>query len=152
MRLGAALPVDTVLSVDVGGGAFAKPSGADRPEVTTSQGCDVPPLPSPYLATGDRYARYNVNISSGGCQAGSVVTFREAVAGTAGATIAQAVTVPGWETATTSFVLPQAVATPTATVAVASPTPRPTEGIAPTATATPRPTEPVTPTPIATGR
>jgi hypothetical protein len=70
VRLGPALPVDTVLSVDIGGGAFANPSGADRPQVTASQGCDVPPLPSPYLAAGDRYTRYQVNISTGGCQAG----------------------------------------------------------------------------------
>ncbi len=152
VRLGAALPVDTVVSVDVGGGTFANPSGADRPEVTSSQGCDVPPLPSPYLATGDRYSRYAVNISSGGCQAGAELTFREVVAGTAGATITQAVTVPGWETATASFVLPQAVATPTPTVAAATPTPRPTEAAKLSATATARPTETVKPTPTAAGR
>jgi hypothetical protein len=123
VRLGPALPVNTVFSVDIGGGAFANPSGGDRPDVTSSPGCEVPPLASPYLATGDRYTRYQVNISAGGCQAGAEVTFREAVAGTAGATITQAVTVPGFNTATASFVLPAAPATPTATPLAATPTP-----------------------------
>jgi hypothetical protein len=51
------LPINTVFSVDIGGGTFANPGGADRPQVTASQGCDVPPLPAPYLATGDHYTR-----------------------------------------------------------------------------------------------
>ncbi len=124
VTLGPALLVDAVLSVDIGGSAFSNPSGADSPEVTTSQGCDVPPLPSPYLATGDRYTRYAVNISSGGCQAGAVVTLKEVVAGTAGATITQSVTAPGLNAATATFVLPAAAATP-----------RPTEAATPTPTA-----------------
>ncbi len=82
VRLGPALPVYTVFSVDIGGGTFATPSGGDRPEVTASPGCAYPPLPSPYLATGDQYLRYQVNVSTNGCQAGAEVTLKEAVAGT----------------------------------------------------------------------
>jgi hypothetical protein len=147
-----ALSINTVFSVDVAGAAFANPSGNDRPEVTTSQGCDVPPLPSPYLATGDHYTRYAVNISSGGCQAGAVVTIKEAVAGMPGGTITQTVTVPGLNAATATFQLPAALATSTPTVATATPTPRPSGTAEPTATATPRPTEAVTPATTATGR
>jgi hypothetical protein len=80
-------------------------------------------LPSQYLETGDHYPRYQVNISSSGCQAGAEVTIRQAMAGTGGATITQAVTVPGFNTAT--FVLPAAAARPTAPP-LATPTPQPT--------------------------
>jgi hypothetical protein len=113
VRLGPALPINTVFSVDIDSGAFANPSGNASPEVRSSPGCNVPPLPSPYLADGDHYNRYDVNISTGGCQSDAEVTFNEAVAGTAGSTISQAVTVPGFNTATTSFQLPAAGATPT---------------------------------------
>ncbi len=115
VRFGMPLSVDTVFSVDIGGGAFDNPSGGDRPEVTASPGCSVPPLPSPYLAIGDRYTRYDVNISSDGCQAEAEVTFREAVDGTAGSTITEAVTVPKFNTASATFVLPQPPPTPTPT-------------------------------------
>jgi hypothetical protein len=108
VRLGPALPVHTVFSVDIGGASFANPGGRDRPEVTSSQGCDNRPNPSPYLASGDHYTHYDVNISTGGCQAGADVTFREEVAGTAGSTITQAVKVPGFKGATATFVLPSA--------------------------------------------
>jgi hypothetical protein len=53
VRLGMPPAVNTVFSVDIGSGAFANPSDGDRPQVTASQGCDVPPLPSPYLTTGE---------------------------------------------------------------------------------------------------
>jgi hypothetical protein len=115
VRLGAPLPVDTVLSVDIGGATFANPSGGARPEVTSAEGCAVPPIPSPYLADGaGRYTRYSVNISSGGCAAGAVVTFGEAVAGAAHATITQTVMVPGFDAATATFQLPPEVVAPPA--------------------------------------
>jgi hypothetical protein len=57
VRLEMPLPVDTVFSVDIGGAVFDNPSGGDRPEVSASPGCAYPPLPSPYLATGDRSQR-----------------------------------------------------------------------------------------------
>jgi hypothetical protein len=152
VRLGPALPVDTVFSVDIGGAEFSNPGGGDHPEVTASQGCASPPLPSPYLATGDQYPRYQVNISSNGCRAGAEVTLKEAVAGTAGSTITQSVTVPRFNGATATFVLPVAATTPTPTVIVARPTARPTETAAPTSTSTPRPTEVVKPSLTTTGR
>jgi hypothetical protein len=141
MRLGPTLPVNTVFSVDIGGAQFSNPGGEDQPAVTSSQGCAYPPLPSPYLATGDQYLRYQVNISTGGCQTGAELTFKEAIAGSAGATITQAVTVPGFNTATATFQLPAAEATPTPTprpaTATASVTPRPMEAATSTAKATP---------------
>jgi hypothetical protein len=157
------LPVNTVLSVDIGGATFANPSGGDRPEVSASPGCAVPPLPSPYLAPGNgSYTRYAVNISTGGCQAGAEVTLKEAVAGTAGARITQSVTVPGFNAATASFVLPAgtanrhtatAAATPTAAPMLApaitlTPTSPATTSAPATATATdtPRPTDTLEPT------
>ena len=136
VTLGAALPVNTVFSVDIGGGAFANPSGSARPQVSGPQGCAMPPLPSPYLAAvPGRYTRYDVNISTRGCTAGAVMTFGELVGGPAGATITQSVTVPGSAAATATFVLPGATATPTAT-----------EPATPTATATARPTDTPEPT------
>ena len=45
------------------------------------------------------------NIGPGGCTAGAVMTFGEAVTGAAGATIAQPVTVPGLDPSTATFVL-----------------------------------------------
>jgi hypothetical protein len=77
--------------------------------VTAFQGCQGPPLPSPYLAAGNgSYTRYDVNIGPGGCSAGAVLAFGEAVTGAAGATITQPVTVPGLGASTVTFVLPQA--------------------------------------------
>jgi hypothetical protein len=106
VTLGAPLAVNTVFSVGMGGGAFANPSGGDRPQVT-AQGCQTKPLPSPYLGAGNgSYTHYDVNISSGGCRAGAVVSFGEAVTGAAGATITQPVTVPGLGASTATFVLP----------------------------------------------
>ena len=107
VTLGAPLAVNTVFSVGIGGDGFANPNGGDRPQVTASQDCQAPPLPSPYLATGNgSYMRYDVNIGPGGCTAGAVMTFGEAVAGAAGATITQQVTVPGLGANTATFVLP----------------------------------------------
>jgi len=109
VTLGAPLPVNTVFSVGIGGGGFANPSGGDSPQVTAIHGCQVPPIPSPYLAAGNgSYTRYDVNIGPGGCTAGAVVTFREAVTGVAGATITQPVTVPELGVSTATFVLPPA--------------------------------------------
>jgi hypothetical protein len=133
VRLGPALPVHTVFAVDIGGATFSNPSGANRPQVIAFEGCAHRPNPSPYLASEPgRYVRYEVNISTDGCQAGAEVTFREEVAGTAGATITQAVTVPGFKVATATFVLPAAADRPTAMSLAA----------APTATPTPQPTAP----------
>ena len=107
VTLGAPLAVNRVFSVGIGGGGFANPSGGDRPQVTASQGCQAPPLPSPYLAAGNgSYTRYDVNIGPGGCTAGAVVSFGEAVTGAAKATITQPVTVPGLGASTATFVLP----------------------------------------------
>ena len=107
VTLGAPLAVNTVFSVGIGGGGFANPSGGDHPQVTAIHNCQVPPLPSPYLAAGNgSYNRYDVNISTGGCNAGAVVTFGEAVTGAAKATITQPVTVPGLGASTATFVLP----------------------------------------------
>jgi hypothetical protein len=111
VTLGAPLTVDTVFHVGIrylgsGGGGFANPSGGDRPQVTAIQGCQTPPLPSPYLADGNgSYTRYDVNIDTGGCTAGAVVTFGEAVTGAAAAPITQQVTVPGLGALTTVPVL-----------------------------------------------
>jgi hypothetical protein len=107
VTLGAPLAVNTVFSVGIGGGGFANPSGGDRPQVTAIHNCQVPPLPSPYLAAGNSsYTRYDVNIGPGGCTPGAVVTFGEAVTGAAKATITQPVTVPGFGASTATFVLP----------------------------------------------
>jgi hypothetical protein len=107
VTLGVPLAVNTVFSVSIGGGGFANPSGGDRPQVTAFQGCQGPPLPSPYLAAGNgSYTRYDVNIGPGGCTAGAVMTFGEAVTGAAGATITQPVTMPGLDASTATFVLP----------------------------------------------
>jgi hypothetical protein len=107
VTLGAALAVDTVLSMGISGGEFANPSGTDRPQVSDAQGCTTSPIPSPYLADdAGNYTRYDVNISSGGCQAGATLTFGEAVTGTAAATITQTVSVPGFDAAKATFVLP----------------------------------------------
>ena len=107
VTLGAPLAVNTVFSVGIGGGGFANPSGGDRPQVTSFQGCQVPPLPSPYLADGNgNYTRYDVNIGPGGCTPAAVVTFGEAVTGAAKAMITQPVTVPGLGASTATFVLP----------------------------------------------
>jgi len=57
VTLGAPLAVNTVFHVGIrylgSGGGFANPSGDDRPQVTAIQGCQTPPLPSPYLADGN---------------------------------------------------------------------------------------------------
>jgi hypothetical protein len=114
LRLSGPLAVNTVFSVGIDGGGFANPSGGDSPQVAYFVGCQVAPLPSPYLANGNAgYNRYDVNISTGGCTAGAVVIFNEAITGAAGATITQPVTVPGLGTGTAIFVLPPAAATPT---------------------------------------
>ena len=110
VTLGAPLAVSKVFSVGIrylgsGGGGFANPSGSDRPQVTAI-GCQVPPLPSPYLADGNgSYTRYDVNIGPGGCPAGAVMTFGEAVTGAGAAPITQQVTVPGLDAITTIPVL-----------------------------------------------
>jgi hypothetical protein len=107
VTLGAPLAVNTVFSVRIGGGGFANPSGGDSPKVTAFRNCQVKPIPSPYLAAGNgSYTSYDVNISSGGCTAGAVVTFGEAVTGADRATITQPVTVPGVGASTATFVLP----------------------------------------------
>jgi hypothetical protein len=107
VTLGEPLAVNTVFSVGIGGGGFANPSGGDRPQVTASQGCQVPPLPSPYLAAGNgSYTLYDVNIGPGGCMAGAVVTFGGAVTGADKAAITQPVTVPGLGASTATFALP----------------------------------------------
>ena len=107
VTLGAPLAVNKVFSVGIGGGGFANPTGGDRPQVTAGQGCQGPPLPSPYLAAGNgSYTRYDVNIGPGGCTAGAVMTFGEAVTGAAKATITQPVTVPGLGASTATFALP----------------------------------------------
>jgi hypothetical protein len=117
VTLGEPLEVNTVFSVGIrylgnGSGGFANPSGEDRPQVTVIQGCQVPPIPSPYLEIGNNgYTRYDVNIGPGGCTADAVVTFSEAVTGAGAAPITQQVTVPGLGAITTPPVLlPQAVA------------------------------------------
>jgi hypothetical protein len=149
VTLGGSLAVNTVFSVGISSG-FANPSGGDRPQVTASQGCQGPPLPSPYLAAGNgSYTRYDVNIGPGGCAAGAVVTFAEAVTGAPGSTITQPVTVPGFNAATATFVLPEAPPTSTPTRPAATPTPSPT--VAATPTATPRPTGAATPARAAPG-
>ena len=115
VTLGPPLGVNTVFSVGIGGGGFANPSGGDKPQVTAIQDCQVPPLPSTYLADGNGgYTRYDVNIGPGGCTAGAVMTFGEAVTGAAGATITQPVTVPGLDASTATFVLPPAARAGTA--------------------------------------
>jgi hypothetical protein len=106
VTLGPPLAVNTVFLVNIGGGGFANPSGGASPQVTASPGCQHPPNPSPYLAENGSYTRYDVNISTGGCTAGAVVTFGEAVTGQAGATITQPVTVPRFGAGTATFKLP----------------------------------------------
>jgi hypothetical protein len=107
VTLGGPLAVNKVFSVGIGGGGFANPSGGGSPQVTASPGCQHPPNPSPYLADGNgSYTRYDVNISPGGCTAGAVVSFGEAVTGAAAAPITQQVTVPGLGASTATFVLP----------------------------------------------
>jgi hypothetical protein len=107
VTLGAPLAVNTVFSVGIGGGGFANPSGGDRPQVTAIHNCQVPPLPSPYLAAGNgSYTGYDVNIGPGGCTPAAVVIFGEAVTSAAKATITQPVTVPGLGASTATFVLP----------------------------------------------
>ena len=108
VTLGPPLPVNTVVSVGIGGGGFSNPSGGDSPQVTAAQNCQAKPIPSAYLWNGisNSYTSYNVNIAPGGCTAASVVTFGEAVTGAAGTTIAQPVTVPQVGAGTASFVLP----------------------------------------------
>jgi hypothetical protein len=108
VTLGAPLAINTVFSVGIGGGGFANPSGADKPQVTYSSGCQNKPNPSPYYPGNGGYNRYDVNISTGGCTTGAMVTFGEAVTGAAKATITQPVTVPGLGASTATFVLPQA--------------------------------------------
>jgi hypothetical protein len=100
------LSVDTVFSVDIGGGGFTNPSGVDRPQVIAFKGCQVAPIPSPYYAGNGGYNHYDVNISTGGCTDGAVVVLEEAVTAAAGATITQSVTVPGLNTSTDTFELP----------------------------------------------
>jgi len=119
VTLGAPLARDTVFSVFIesegtGSGGF-DPSRVDPPQVTVIQGCRVPPLPSPYLKDGNgNYTRYDVNISTGGCDALAVVTFNEAIAGVGVGPIVQQVTVPGLGTSITNIVwLPQQAATRT---------------------------------------
>ena len=107
MTLGEPLAVDTVFSVNIGGSEFANPSDGDRPQVTAYYGCPKAPLPSPYLAgKNGNYARYDVNISTGGCTGGAVVTLSELVTGRGGALISQQVTVPGLGAGNVTFVLP----------------------------------------------
>jgi hypothetical protein len=111
VTLGTPLAVNTVFHVGIrylgsGGGGFANPSGGDRPQVTAIQGCQAPPLPSPYLVDGNgSYTRYDVNIGPGGCTAGAVMSFGEAVTGVGAAPITQQVTVPGLGAITTVPVL-----------------------------------------------
>jgi hypothetical protein len=100
------LSVDTVFSVDIGGGGFTNPSGVDRPQVIAFKGCQVAPIPSPYYPGNGGYNHYDVNISTGGCTDGAVVVLEEAVTAAAGATITQSVTVPGLNTSTDTFELP----------------------------------------------
>jgi len=104
VKLGQPLAVDTVFSVDIGGGGFTNPTRRDRPEVITFEGCQVAPIASPYYPGNGGYNRYDVNISSGGCTAGAVVFLEEAVTAAAGATITQPV--PGLGASTATFVLP----------------------------------------------
>lgn len=100
------LSVDTVFSVDIGGGGFTNPSGVDRPQVIAFKGCQVAPIPSPYYPGNGGYNHYDVNISTGGCTDGAVVVLEESVTAAAGATITQSVTVPGLNTSTDTFELP----------------------------------------------
>ena len=107
VTLGEPLAVDTVFSVNIGGSEFANPSDGDRPQVTAYYGCPKAPLPSPYLADKNgNHTRYDVNISTGGCTGGAVVTFSELVTGPGGAPISQQVTVPGLGAGNVTFVLP----------------------------------------------
>jgi hypothetical protein len=115
VTLNAPLIINTVLSVGISGATYSNPSGIDMPAVVSSPGCVNPPLPSPYLLVGNAYTRFDVNISTGGCAAGAVITFAEAVAGALGARITQTVTVPGLGSASASAVLPAAPPTPTPT-------------------------------------
>jgi hypothetical protein len=163
VTFGAALPTDAVWRVTLGGADFANPSGAGGPQVVAHPGCATAPNPSPYYADGAVYTYYDVNISTGGCQAGAVVTMSGAVAGAAGATITQTVSLPGYDPAQASYVLPAgaagtpspaaAAAAATATPAAAAATATPVAG-APTGTPTPAPTLPPTapaqPSPTAT--
>jgi hypothetical protein len=113
VTLGAPLAVNTVFSVDIEDGVGFNPSGGDRPQVTASPSCQYPPNPSPYLVDGKgNYTRYDVNISTGGCTAGAVVTFSEAVTGEGATPIWQQVTVPGLGTSVTPAVLLPSAATP----------------------------------------
>jgi hypothetical protein len=106
VKLGQPLAVNTVFSVDIGGGGgFTNPSGGDSPQVIDFHGCQVAPLPSPYYPGNGGYNHYDVNISSGGCTAGAVVYLEEAVTAAGGATITQSVTVPGLPKSTASYVL-----------------------------------------------
>src|SRR5262249_58483989 len=52
MVFGAPASINTVLSVDISGGAFANPSGGARPPVTSDQGCGEAPPPAPDPARG----------------------------------------------------------------------------------------------------
>jgi hypothetical protein len=129
VTLGAPLPVNTVFSVGIlsgSAGVFANPSGVARPGVTAFPGCQVAPIPSPYLAAGDgSYTRYDVNIGPGGCTAGAVLTFGEAVTATGVGLIMEQVTVPGLGVVNTlPVVWPQAAATPSSTRAGPPPRPR----------------------------
>src|SRR5262249_31948875 len=78
------------------GGTYRNPTKQGSPSVDTFAGCVNRPIISQFLAYNSVYLDYDVNISSGRCSAGAVVTFTEAVAGTPGSTIRQTVSAPGW--------------------------------------------------------
>lgn len=112
VTLTSGAPIDTVLRVGIEGATYHNPSGAASPHVVASSGCTTPPLPSPYLAINGVYARYDLNISSGGCQPGAVVTIAEAVQGTPGTVIRQTVSAADLGVASASVTLPAATAPP----------------------------------------
>ena len=140
VTFGAALPIDTVWRVTLGGATFADPDGSTYPQVTAHPGCANKPNPSPYYPDG---TYFDINVSTGGCAAGAQVTLVEAVAGAAGATITQTVAVPGLGMAQATSTLPAgAPATPTPTAGTATPTPARTATPPPAPTATPAPATP----------
>jgi hypothetical protein len=142
VRLKAPVSDNTVMSVAISGATYSNPNILDHPTVDSSSGCVNPPIPSRYLLVGTAYTRFDVNVSTGGCAAGAVITLTEAVAGSSGATITQTVTVPGLGSASASATLP----------AAPLPIPSPTPSSMPTPTPTTTPTSPATPRPTATPR
>ena len=144
VTLGGTVPVDTVLTVTLGGATFADPGGDGARPAVAAAGCVNTPLPSPYFApAGGPDTRYDVNISTGGCAAGAVLTVTEAVAGAAGASTTHTVAVPGFAPAQATFTLPaQAAGTPSPAAGTATPTPARTATPPPAPTATPAPATP----------